>query len=130
MSIARDDFAEYSQPTVRAEREDKSVRQPRVVVQIVRGADSGDEPKPKSVVVQRAFDEQKKTEIELAVLHHQIKVGMTTDQVLAAWGRPYDADSLTRPGSGTRTTWIYRKGNESVHLEFKNGVLQDWTWFH
>jgi hypothetical protein len=130
LSIARDDIGASSPTAVNPERERESVRQPRVIIQVVRGAVSEDDPKPKSVVDQRAAEEQKKTEIELAVLHNEIKVGMTTDQVLAAWGRPYDVRNLTSPGSGTSTTWIYRKGNESVHLDFKDGILKDWTWFH
>jgi hypothetical protein len=130
LNIARDGQDASSQTVVNRESGVESVRQPRIVIQVVRSAEDEGERKPKSLVEQRAADEQKKAEIQLAVLHHEIKVGMTTDQVLAAWGRPHDGDNITSSGSGTSTTWIYRRGKESVRLSFKNAILQGWTWFH
>ncbi|MDX6501368.1 MAG: hypothetical protein QOG23_4628 [Blastocatellia bacterium] len=81
---------------------------------------------PNAVVQQRAAEEQKKTEIELAALHHQIMVGMTTNQLLSSWGRPSDVLIVTSHGS---TTWVYTKGDGSVHVHFDNGILRDWAFF-
>jgi len=81
---------------------------------------------PNVVIEQRAAEEQKKTEIELGVLHHKIMGGMTTDQVLASWGRPSRVDIVTSSGS---TTWIYERRNDSVYVHFDNGTLSRWSLF-
>ncbi len=130
LKIAQDGSGASSQTTVNRVNRVESVRQPRVVVQVGRGAEVEDERKPKSVVEHRAAEEQKKTEMELAILHHQIKVGMTIDQVLASWGLPSNTENVTRSGSGTSSTWYYRKNNERVRLEFDNGILSDYHWYH
>src|SRR6266496_5317681 len=124
LSIARNGSGASSQTVAARTNNDESAfrttRTTTVTVRVGGGNQDDGEQKPKSFLEQRAADEQKKTEIELAVLHHQIKVGMTTDQVLASWGRPNDADNVTSSGSGTSSTWTYRRDNGFVHLHFDN----------
>jgi hypothetical protein len=130
LNIARDDSASTSSTSTSnyEDYHERPARRTSVVVSLGGGREEDEQPK--SVLQQRADEEQRKAKLQLAVINHKIIVGMTTDQVLESWGRPSDADAMTSSGSGTSRTWIYSKNGESVHLYFKNGILQDWTWFH
>jgi hypothetical protein len=68
--------------------------------------------------------------VDEAIKEHKVIVGMTVSEVLQSWGTPNDTSAMTSPGSGTRRTLIYIKNGQSAHLQFEDGILQDWTWFH
>lgn len=50
---------------------------------------------------------------------NDVAIGMTTDQVLAAWGRPKSINE-TITAAGKSEQWVYGTGQ---HLLFENGVL-------
>ena len=50
---------------------------------------------------------------------NSVTIGMTTDQVLAAWGRPKSINETTT-ASGKSEQWAYDTGQ---HLHFENGLL-------
>ena len=56
-----------------------------------------------------------------SVAEKKIYIGMTTDQVRAAWGRPYTINTTT--GSyGTHEQWVmHEMGNDYVY--FENGIM-------
>jgi hypothetical protein len=53
------------------------------------------------------------------VLDRNVHIGMTTEQVMAAWGRPLRVNETIRATS-REEQWIYPR---SVYLYFTNGTL-------
>ena len=49
---------------------------------------------------------QHEAEIQTAINLGEITLGMTTDDVLSAWGQPRDTESAGRPDTGNQK-WIY-----------------------
>lgn len=84
------------------------------------------EPAPKS----RAAAIGDETRIELAALHHEIVVGMTTSQVLSSWGLPSRDSATTESGRGTGRHWVYERGGQEAHLFFREDTLTSYTWNH
>jgi hypothetical protein len=58
-------------------------------------------------------------QIKQAVLDRKLQIGMTTEQVMSAWGRPLRVNETIRATS-REEQWIY---SESVYLYFRNGTL-------
>lgn|GEM_PF-6514019 len=55
-----------------------------------------------------------------AIVDGKIHIGMTRDQVRAAWGRPTVINESLY-SSGTHEQWVYRRTNDYVY--FENGVM-------
>lgn len=53
------------------------------------------------------------------VVDKEVRIGMTPDQALAAWGTPIDINSTIRSG-GRQDQWVYGIGS---YIYFTNGVL-------
>jgi hypothetical protein len=51
----------------------------------------------------------------------QIQIGMTTHQVAAAWGRPYDINRTTAD-YGTHEQWVMHEGVPTSYVYFENGI--------
>lgn len=51
---------------------------------------------------------------------NEVTIGMTTDQVLATWGRPKSINEITT-AAGKSEQWAYETGQR---LDFENGVLR------
>jgi hypothetical protein len=64
-----------------------------------------------------------------AIVEKKVFKGMTLDQALFSWGRPYDIDK--KEGSwGVYEKWIYDVsyiGSTRRYLYFKNGKLVEWN---
>jgi len=62
-----------------------------------------------------------------AILKGYIHLGMTRDQVLASWGKPYDKSESV--GSwGTHEQWIYGCNDcKNTYVYIDNGVLSSWS---
>ena len=58
-------------------------------------------------------------QIKQAVLDRKVQIGMTTEHVMAAWGRPLKVNETIRATSRDEQ-WIYPG---SVYLYFTNGTL-------
>lgn len=58
-------------------------------------------------------------QIKQAVLDRKVHIGMTTEQVMAAWGQPLTVNETIRATS-REEQWTYRG---SVYLNFSNGTL-------
>jgi hypothetical protein len=61
-------------------------------------------------------------EIREMILKGQVNIGMTTNDVVAAWGEP-DRRTHSQYTFGTADFWTYG----GTHLSFQNGVLKSWT---
>jgi hypothetical protein len=77
---------------------------------------------------QRKAEEQRRREIaakswpdqiKKAVVERKIRIGMTNEQVTAAWGRPEKVNETIR-ATGRDEQWIY---SGSTYLYFSNGTL-------
>src|SRR5262245_29539187 len=62
------------------------------------------------------------SQIEQAVIEKKIRMGMTEEQVIAAWGKPAKINKTV--GSwGLHEQWVYDTSN---YLYFENGMLKSW----
>jgi hypothetical protein len=52
----------------------------------------------------------------------QIRIGMTSEQVRAAWGKPYKIN-FTTSSFGTHEQWVMSDSMNSDYVYFDNGVL-------
>lgn len=72
----------------------------------------------------QALVKKRNDAIELAIAQRRVMVGMTGEQVQAAWGRPTNINR-TVSGGGTREQWIYRRGRlQSNYVHLDDGVVQ------
>jgi hypothetical protein len=56
-----------------------------------------------------------------AILNGKVKMGMSREEVVAAWGKPKDINRTV--GSwGTHEQWVYEK----QYLYFSNGKVTSW----
>jgi len=65
-------------------------------------------------------------DIQTLVRDHKLKVGMTKEMVLLAWGNPID---IRPPGSkNVQEVWIYSTSRTDKHsyVYFKNDILTGW----
>jgi hypothetical protein len=109
----------------------RSTSRREITVSVSRGSSSDDEQPPKSPLEERAAKINAEAKLETAASRGEILVGMTTSQVLKAWGRPHrTTGNTTYSGGGTETTWSYYKRGQSVRLSFKDNVLTSWVWEH
>ncbi len=51
----------------------------------------------------------------------EIRVGMTADKVIAAWGKPYQVNKTTTD-NGIHEQWVMNSGLPSSYVYFENGV--------
>ena len=56
------------------------------------------------------------------IANKKIHIGMTADQVKAAWGRPYKINETTF-SSVTKEQWVMHDSINSSYLYFENGIL-------
>ncbi len=54
-----------------------------------------------------------------AIVAKKVRVGMTKEQAIAAWGEPEDINTTSTAG-GTHEQWVYGFGN---YIYFDNGIL-------
>lgn len=109
----------------------RSTSRREITVQVSRGSSSDDEERPKSPLEERAAKINAEAKLENAASRGEILVGMSTSQVLKAWGRPHSTTgNTTYSEGGTETVWSYYKRGQSVRLSFKDNVLTRWTWEH
>lgn len=60
--------------------------------------------------------------IQLAIIEHQVILGMTKEAVILSWGNPKDINKTV--GSwGVHEQWVYTNGK---YLYFENGLLTSW----
>lgn len=59
-----------------------------------------------------------------AVAEHQIRDGMTQDQVVQSWGWPYKVNKVTAANEKEVEEWIMTNKDNSERLYFQNGLLQ------
>lgn len=57
------------------------------------------------------------------VSEEKIKIGMTEEQVIAAWGKPYKINT-TRNSYGSHDQWVMHDSIDSSYLYFDNGILK------
>lgn len=60
-------------------------------------------------------------DIQRAIQEERIKIGMTREQAVLAWGKPQDINR-TVTANHTREQWIYN----DVYVYFNNGILTGW----
>ncbi len=54
------------------------------------------------------------------IAEHKVRIGMTDEQAIAAWGRPESINDTTTP-NGTLSQWVY--SDHSAYLYLVNGVV-------
>ena len=54
------------------------------------------------------------------VAQHKVRIGMTDEQAVAAWGRPESINDTTTP-NGTMSQWVYNE--RTAYLYVVNGVV-------
>jgi hypothetical protein len=100
-----------------------------ITVKVTTGS-SREQAPVKSPLEERAEKLNAEAKIENAASRGEIVAGMTMAQVLKAWGSPQSRSNTTTSRSGTDSTWTYYRKGQSVHLYFKDGILDDWVWRH
>lgn len=66
---------------------------------------------------------QQQVKILNAIRDHKIVLGMTRDEVVKSWGRPYSISRRKSSISGYIESWTYRTNRADVYIKFKNGVV-------
>jgi hypothetical protein len=83
--------------------------------------------RPKSIIEQRAEEEQRKARLANAVHNHQVQVGMTKAQIFESWGQPSKVWIQITP-RGRRDVWTYSGDNGSTDVYFNSGVVSDFIY--
>ena len=77
------------------------------------------------IVRERAFELNPwwDADIRAAIRRGRVVTGMTRDQVLLSWGRPWAIDT-SKTANNTYETWRYGYYDEMTSLNFVNGRLE------
>lgn len=65
--------------------------------------------------------------IESAIIDGEIRVGMTKEDVRAAWGDPRSINRSYYEGTGAETQWCYGRGSGLQCVYFENGYVTGWN---
>jgi len=77
------------------------------------------ERRAKMAPIERIMEKYNCSEEIAELIHkHHVRIGMTTEQVIAAWGRPRDINR-TVGSYGVHEQWVYG----STYLYFEDGVM-------
>ena len=71
-----------------------------------------------------------RNENDFAAMRNQVRLGMTKDQVMRAWGWPYRT-TTDMSNSGYSESWLYRcapKSSRTVSIRFREGKASNIHW--
>jgi hypothetical protein len=71
-----------------------------------------------------------RAENDLAAMRNEVRLGMTPDQVLRAWGYPYRTTTDTAT-SGSSISWVYRcapRSTKIASVRFREGKVSNIHW--
>jgi hypothetical protein len=104
-----------------------------IVVRVEGGRYRSNEEKEKTANEKRAEEAVRQATFENAIRERTIRVGMTMEQVVRAWGQPQNVirDSHTvnsSSGENRYTTWRFDGGRQSATVEFYNAIVSSWAY--
>jgi hypothetical protein len=65
--------------------------------------------------------------IEQSIIEGKIRVGMTKEDVSAAWGDPRSVNQSYYEGTGAQTQWCYGRGGAMQCVYFEEGHVTGWN---
>jgi len=95
----------------------------------------GTDTRPQTREEKRSRQKQEKeaaerNENDFAAMRNQVRLGMTQEQVLRAWGYPYRTKTDTST-SGTTISWVYRcapRSSRTASVRFREGKASNVHW--